>query len=458
MDDDAGDPRGRLAVTLRAHRTAAGLTQRQLAVLAGVSLGTLEDLEQGRTRRPRREALSRLAAALRLSPAELEELTRAAGRRARPAGHPRAQRGTRVEVLGPLAVWRDGQPLALSPARFRAVLGLLALHAGTGLSRALLVDALWGQSPPPSAAAMIQAQASQVRRLLGNGQDPGTGPRLSWDGGSYRLNLTGISLDLAEFGELAGRARRAATGGDAAGACELYERALGLWRGQPLEDIDMLYEHPAITELARRRAAVVISYADAAADAGQQDRVASHLAALAAWEPLDERLHAGLMRNLAATGQQAAALRVYTEIARRLDAELGVRPGPELAAAHLEVLRQQVPPAAGRPAVAGGRAEAGRVVPRQLPADVRGFAGRAAELATLTRLLDQATELAGTVVISAIGGTAGWARPRLRCTGRTSWRAVSPTGRPGRTAAPRPRRAVLPGRCADNRPATVSPR
>jgi hypothetical protein len=116
---------------------------------------------------------------------------------------------------------------------------------------------------------MIQAQASQVRRLLGNGQGPGAGPRLSWDGASYRLSLAGIGLDLAEFGELAGQARRVAADGDAAGACELYERALGLWRGQPLEDVDMLYGHPAITELTRRRAAVVISYADAAADAGR---------------------------------------------------------------------------------------------------------------------------------------------------------------------------------------------
>jgi len=46
MDDNAAEPRGRLATLLRARRTAAGLTQRQLAGRAGVSLGALEDLEQ----------------------------------------------------------------------------------------------------------------------------------------------------------------------------------------------------------------------------------------------------------------------------------------------------------------------------------------------------------------------------------------------------------------------------
>jgi tetratricopeptide (TPR) repeat protein len=48
----------------------------------------------------------------------------------------------------------------------------------------------------------------------------------------------------------------------------------------------------------------------------------------------------------------------------------------------------------------------GAAVPRQLPAAVTGFAGRVAELEMLTGLLDEAAA-GGTVVISAIGGTAG---------------------------------------------------
>jgi len=52
-------------------------------------------------------------------------------------------------------------------------------------------------------------------------------------------------------------------------------------------------------------------------------------------------------------------------------------------------------------------------VPRQLPAAVPGFTGRAAELATLTRMLDEAAGGPGTVVISAIGGTAGVGKTAL---------------------------------------------
>jgi tetratricopeptide (TPR) repeat protein len=53
------------------------------------------------------------------------------------------------------------------------------------------------------------------------------------------------------------------------------------------------------------------------------------------------------------------------------------------------------------------------VVPRQLPAAVADFTGRAAELAELTRLVDEAAERPGTVVISVIGGTAGVGKTAL---------------------------------------------
>jgi tetratricopeptide (TPR) repeat protein/transcriptional regulator with XRE-family HTH domain len=56
----------------------------------------------------------------------------------------------------------------------------------------------------------------------------------------------------------------------------------------------------------------------------------------------------------------------------------------------------------------------GQPVPRQLPAAVTHFTGRAAELAALTGLLDQAgAQPTGTVVISAIGGTAGVGKTAL---------------------------------------------
>ena len=76
----------RLAALLRAQRESAGLTQRQLAGQAGVSLGALQDLEQGRTVRPRRQSLDRLAAVPRSTAAQHAELVRGSARAPDAAG------------------------------------------------------------------------------------------------------------------------------------------------------------------------------------------------------------------------------------------------------------------------------------------------------------------------------------------------------------------------------------
>src|SRR5690242_15224832 len=97
-------PPGRLATLVRGHRASAGLTQRQLAGRAGIGLGALEDLEQGRTVSPRGESLARLAVALELNPrqrAELFEVSAAVAGRGVPslvAGRP-GPAGLRVGVL-----------------------------------------------------------------------------------------------------------------------------------------------------------------------------------------------------------------------------------------------------------------------------------------------------------------------------------------------------------------------
>jgi DNA-binding SARP family transcriptional activator len=334
--------------------------------------------------------------------------------------------GVRLAVLGPLAVWRDMAPVALGPARQRAVLGLLAVHEGSGLSRAAIVDALWGEEPPPTAREMVQGYISRLRRLLwpGNGTREGAPPRrgaaLSWDGAWYRLAAGAVDSDLVEFGQLSDRARQSAAAGDAGQACRLYGQALRLWRGQALADLDLLRSYPAVARLDRRRADVVIEYADAAETAGLPEDAIRQLWVLAGREPLDERAHARLMTALVATGQRAAALRVYEGLRHRLDEDLGLLPGPELAEAHLRVLRHEasatVPGHSERRTGAGqrGRDAPGPVLPRQLPPHGGHFTGRGAELAELTGLLDEVGERApGTVVIWAIGGTAGVGKTAL---------------------------------------------
>jgi DNA-binding SARP family transcriptional activator/DNA-binding XRE family transcriptional regulator len=401
-------------------RRRAGLTQAELADRAGVSVGALRDLEQGRTARPRRATAEKVSLVLGL---DLGQVADGGGgladdrRGPEPAGRNEVVAGVRVGVLGPLAVWRDGAPAGPGAGRLRAVLGLLALHPGSAMHRETIIDAVWPSEPPVSAVPMVQAHASRLRRLLGGGL-------LVSDGTSYRLAVTARQLDALEFGQLAARASDAAEAADPAAACQWYERALRLWRGEPLADVGLLRGHPAAAGLAQQRAAVIVGYADAAAATGCPERALPRLRALASQDPLDERVHARLMLTLAACGQQAAALSVFGQLNERLGDELGVTPGAELAEAHLRVLRGQVTVGGSAAGLDSGRASqnggpsrpSGRRplnVPRQLPAASAHLVGRDEEMATLTRLLDQVTDGTATVPVCAIGGMAGAGKTAL---------------------------------------------
>ena len=329
------------------------MTQRELADMAAMSIGALRDLEQGRTVFPRWATLEGLAAVLGIAGQDLM--------RACPPGEDAS--GVRVDVLGPLAAWRAGTRLAMGSVRQRAVLGLLALHHGVGLHRDAIVDALWSDRPPASAVAEVQAYIHRIRASFGApgarhgaGQTASTGGALTIAtvGASYRLEASTDELDLAVFRRSVRDARSAAARGDLAAACRLYERALKLWRGDVLSDVELLRGHAAVVELNRSRADAVMDFAGAATSTAGPAMVLPHLRELCVRERLNEQACAFLMMALATAGQQADALSAFGELRQRLDAELGIRPSALLEHVHLQVLRQEVSwPVPGLPANRG---------------------------------------------------------------------------------------------------------
>jgi len=333
---------GNVGQLIRERRTSIGLTQRDLAAASGISIGALRDLEQGRTRCPRWGAVAAMANALGMDRYQRAALasTWSGGSPDRDpddavplAGTGITGPGVRIGVLGPLTL-EGGTVAGLGPARQRAVLGLLALHGPAGVPRDVIVDVLWPGRTPRSAPAQVQTYISRLRWLLGPG-----GP-VTLAAGCYRLGR-GIGLDLADFGQLSRHASAAEAQGQPRLACALYERSLGLWRGDVLADVELLQGYPAAAGITRRRGEVVLGFARAAASLGWQSRALPHVRQLCAREHFNEPAHAHLMTALAAAGQQAAAVEVFWQLKRRLDTELGIRPGPQLAAAHLRILRQQ---------------------------------------------------------------------------------------------------------------------
>jgi DNA-binding SARP family transcriptional activator len=70
-------------------------------------------------------------------------------------------------VLGPVAVARDGRDLPLGGRKQRALLAILLLHANEVVSRDRLIDGLWGERPPATAAHTLDNYISRLRKTLG---------------------------------------------------------------------------------------------------------------------------------------------------------------------------------------------------------------------------------------------------------------------------------------------------
>lgn len=312
----------------------------------------------------------------------------------------------RIQVLGPVRVWIHDDPVDLTSGGQRAVLGLLGLAAGQPLTRPELIDALWGDNPPPTAPNVLQTYVKHLRRVL----EPGRAARsrsvvLPHIGDGYALRVAPDSLDLLRFRRLITEAGAAQQGGDPATAAGRYAAALAEWTGSPLSDVPALARHPKVVALAEERRAAMGRYGELMIALGDVREALPVLREAADAQPLDEAGQARLIRALAAAGRRAEAFETFHAARRRLAEELGVDPGPELVAAHAAVLHD----AAAVPEPAAAR----HVVPAQLPADVPGFTGRDSELTALDKLLDDAGDELATVVVSAVAGTAGVGKTAL---------------------------------------------
>ena len=324
---------------IRCFRHTCGFTQEQLAGAAGLSIGLVRDLEQGRTRSPRWGSVEALALAMGLREQERAQLAAAwryDGRRQRPhasvgntsVGNTGAADTVTVRVLGPMTAERSGCPVDLGPVRRKAVLALIALCGDAGARMSGLTDLLWPDHSPASATDIVQAHVSRLRGLLAVEQGSSKSQQLIvWTGVSYRLQSgPRCLLDSTEFLRLARAGDEAAADGVVTLACEFYERALELWCGSAVADLDCLQEHPLVVDLNRQRSDLVVRYADTASMAGDHGRPLSQLRDACRNEPLSEVLHARLITALSSTGRRSEAVRVFEQLRHRLDQHLGIRP------------------------------------------------------------------------------------------------------------------------------------
>ncbi|WP_426509575.1 AfsR/SARP family transcriptional regulator [Dactylosporangium sp. McL0621] len=274
-------------------------------------------------------------------------------------------------VLGSVRVVRAGAELHLGARQQRLVLALLLARAGSPVSSAELVDLLWDEDPPASAANVVHRHVGMLRRLL----EPGlptrsAGRHILRELSGYRLHTDEESLDLLKFRSLSRLADRHLQDGDPESALRHFLDGLRLWRGRCASGLEPASrQHPAFLAVEAERARAVREAADAAEQCGRLSAVLAPLRQAAEQHPLDESLQSRLLLALAADGRQAEAVELYQAVRRRLADDLGIDPGEELREAYDRLLHQRTgsaptksPPPLPRPA--------------QLPPDLPFFSGR----------------------------------------------------------------------------------
>ena len=231
-------------------------------------------------------------------------------------------------ILGSLEAVAGGATADLGPPKQRALLAILLLHVGEIVSIDRLIDALWPEQPPRTAAHSIQIYVSELRKALA---PLDAGEHIVTRQPGYQLLAAQDSIDAGQFERLVDEGLQQLHGGDRAGGTILLRSALALWRGPALSDF--AYEEfaqPYIRRLTDRHLDTIEELATAELDAGLVPEALSLVGAAIREDPLRERSREILMLALYRSGRHAEALRTYQRLRDLLADELGLDPSPAL--------------------------------------------------------------------------------------------------------------------------------
>src|SRR5438067_1324306 len=301
------------------------------------------------------------------------------------------------KVLGPLEVSDGGRSVPLGGAKQRALLAILLTQANAAVGADRLIDLIWSDEPPDTAAHSLQVYVSQLRKILEPEHRAGTAYKvLVSQPPGYLLRIEPESLDLNRFQRFVDEGRAAMSAGAHELASSTFREALGLWRGAPLADLAL--QPFVVTETARleeARLRATEDRIDADLASSKHADLVGELESHVRQHPLRESFSRQLMLALYRSGRQAEASAVFQEVRGRLVDELGMEPGHDLQRLLRQVLNQD--PALDLAPIAPAYAPTRT---NNLPLELTSFVGRIEEVEEVTRLLAQSR----LVTITGAGG------------------------------------------------------
>lgn len=247
-----------------------------------------------------------------------------------------------IDLLGTVSVTDlNGKRQEIRANKVRALLATLSLEAGRAISHIELTEELWSGRALGNTRNALQAHATRLRKVLGRALSlPDGATALRAVRGGYLLDVPREAVDGNRFLDLA--ARGAAELPDSPErALPLLQDALMLWRGPALLDAsDGLRCRSAAALFEERRLTVWEDLISARLSMRDERHAIAELQQLVAKYPMRERFCEQLMLALYRSGRQGDAVELFHWTRRRLDDELGVRPGLPLQRRFAEILDQ----------------------------------------------------------------------------------------------------------------------
>lgn len=253
---------------------------------------------------------------------------------------PSREPGVVVRLLGPVAVTGPAGTAVVGSRVQQVLLAMLAVQPGRLVAVDELVQAAWGEEPPPTVTSALRVHVAHVRRALAAGAADGS--VLQHRGGGYVVDPAEVGCDVLMLEQLVDRAQTLSAQGRHAQALSAWQQGLALWSGrafQGLEDVDALEQQARRLEDLRARAQE--EAIEARLFLGQHEAACADATAMVQEAPLRERRTAQLMLALYRAGRQAEALRACRRLRERLVAELAVEPAPVVQRLEGAILRQE---------------------------------------------------------------------------------------------------------------------
>ncbi|ALG09975.1 AfsR/SARP family transcriptional regulator [Kibdelosporangium phytohabitans] len=234
-------------------------------------------------------------------------------------------------VLGPLLLVHGDACCVPTAPKGRQLLAFLMVNANQIVPVRACVDELWQANPPKSAVSTLQTYVLQIRRLLRAATPHDDHEVLATHNRSYQLHVLVEGFDRAAFESEVGSARAAARRGDDRHAADLFDSALGLWRGPALIDVP---DGPVIAahrvELEEARFGVLEQRVEAHLRLGRHRELLAELATRADDYPMRENVQAQLMVALYRSGRPAQAIEMFHRLRGLLFDEFGLDPVPRM--------------------------------------------------------------------------------------------------------------------------------